>query len=76
MSTWAVEDRATAELMGVFYGQLAQGEEKRDALRHAQLHLLRGDTGYAHPYFWAPFFVAGDPGPLLLDRNPPAGQSG
>jgi CHAT domain-containing protein len=31
---------------------------KAEALRQAQLELLRGD--YAHPFFWAPFILMGN----------------
>ncbi len=64
---WAVEDESTAQLMATFYGQLAAGLGKGAALRQAQLSLL-ASTGkndrYRHPYYWAPFFLVGDTGPL------------
>ncbi len=69
LTFWAVEDRSTALLMETFYHKLAHGWTKGQALRHAQLQFLRGqgeqrDTDYSHPYFWAPFFLVGDAGPL------------
>jgi CHAT domain-containing protein/tetratricopeptide (TPR) repeat protein len=71
LSFWSVEDRSTAQLMGTFYRQLADGWTKGAALRHAQLQFIKdrrtGDAAadaYAHPYFWAPFFLVGDSGPL------------
>jgi CHAT domain-containing protein len=70
LSLWAVEDRSTAQLMTTFYGRLAQGQIKGAALRDAQLQFIRGQNGhdstalYAHPYFWAPFFLVGDTGSL------------
>ncbi len=71
LSLWAVEDRSTAGLMESFYQKLAEGWTKGAALRHAQLQLLaphgRGDVPAetsTHPYFWAPFFLVGDPGSL------------
>ncbi|MFN8489799.1 MAG: CHAT domain-containing protein [Caldilineaceae bacterium] len=65
---WAVEDQATACLMELFYKKLADGWNKHEALRHAQLCLLKGCAAdeqqaslrYRHPYFWAPFFLMGD----------------
>jgi CHAT domain-containing protein len=59
---WAVEDETTADLMHHFYHHLAAHSRKGEALRQAQCHFLTGP--YAHPYFWAPFFLVGDPGPL------------
>lgn len=61
-SLWRVEERSTAELMVAFYGALAAGQPKGAALRAAQL-ALREERG-AHPYFWAPFQLIGDHGPL------------
>ena len=69
LSLWAVEDRSTARLMESFYSRIAQGQSKGEALRAAQLDFIQGEAaaendGYPHPYFWAPFFLVGDPGPL------------
>jgi CHAT domain-containing protein len=75
LTLWAVEDRSAAALMTAFYEKLSQGWEKGAALRHAQLAFARGDwergggvhgdgDTYAHPYFWAPFYLVGDAGPL------------
>jgi CHAT domain-containing protein len=69
LTCWAVEDHSTASLMETFYRMMAQGSTKGQALRHAQLGLLREedsqeDADYSHPYFWAPFFLVGDAGPL------------
>ncbi|NEU75043.1 CHAT domain-containing protein [Hassallia byssoidea VB512170] len=54
---WSVEDESTAELMNQFYQELAQGEAKAKALRHAQLALL---AKYQTPYFWAPYVLVGN----------------
>ncbi len=65
LSLWAVEDRSTAQIMEAFYGSLAQGQGKGAALRHAQRRFLEENGGaYAHPFFWAPFCLVGDAGPL------------
>jgi CHAT domain-containing protein len=70
LSLWAVEDRSTERLMETFYAQMAQGYTKAAALRYAQLRFIQeqGDgpepAAYAHPYFWAPFFLVGDSGAL------------
>lgn len=63
---WAVADQSTGQLMQRFYGFLLQGESKASALRCAQLELLHSatDTAFSHPYFWAPFVLVGDRGPL------------
>jgi CHAT domain-containing protein/tetratricopeptide (TPR) repeat protein len=69
LSLWAVEDCSTAQLMQMFYQKLACGWTKGKALRHTQLQFLEGQqdlTGIdnSHPYFWAPFFLVGNAGPL------------
>jgi len=55
---WEIEDQSTEYLMSDFYSKLALHERKIDALRSAQLDLLR--QGYA-PYFWAGVQIVGDP---------------
>lgn len=71
-SLWPVDDRATAVLMSDFYQRLLAGESRRSALRNAA-RKLRQD--YAHPFYWAPFVVMGNPGPLfgvpLLSKTQP-----
>jgi CHAT domain-containing protein/tetratricopeptide (TPR) repeat protein len=72
LSLWAVEDRSTAHLMETLYRKLAQGWRKGAALRYAQMRFIEGQGPdgeaagdlYSHPYFWAPFFLVGDAGPL------------
>ncbi len=67
-SLWSVDDRATQVVMQSFYRHLwASGtsESAAEALRSAQRELIAGNPGetekpYAHPYFWAPFFLTGD----------------
>lgn len=64
---WAVEDQSTADLMKTFYDELATGTAKGAALRNAQLALLAGESTpekFRHPYYWAPFMLVGDAGPL------------
>jgi CHAT domain-containing protein len=72
LTLWAVEDRSTAQIMETFYRHLVDGSGKGASLRCAQMKLIRGEPElpgappgyYAHPYFWAPFFLVGDAGPL------------
>jgi CHAT domain-containing protein len=57
---WSVNDVASAELVGEFYGQLhAQPVSKAVALQRAQQKLVR-DPNRAHPYYWAPFLLIGN----------------
>lgn len=65
MSLWPVEDKATNELMKLFYHYLLKGESKVQALRAAQCSLLHHtDSTYTHPYFWAAFRLVGEVGSL------------
>lgn len=59
-SLWEVSDRSTALLMRRFYAALRAGSSKDEALRQAQLALLHGKNGAAHPYAWAAFELTGD----------------
>jgi CHAT domain-containing protein len=66
---WSVADESTAELMRSFYGELARGRSKAEALQLAQRGLIdqpKGSKvvpqGYepSHPFFWAGFVLTGD----------------
>jgi CHAT domain-containing protein len=63
VSLWNVSDASTRELMRAFYGELARGTGRAEALRRAKLQLLR-QPNFAHPYYWAAFIPAGDWTPL------------
>jgi len=57
-SLWSVSDVSTKELMAEFYKNL-KTRSKSEALRNAQLHLLK-NTYYSNPYYWAAFELIGD----------------
>ncbi len=75
-SLWKVDDRATQELMDLFYERLwSSGPRvsRLEALRQAQLTILRGghergvgivkktpDEQRVSPYYWAAFVLSGD----------------
>jgi CHAT domain-containing protein len=65
---WEVEDHATAELMTNFYENLGRKEEKTEALRQAQLTILKSGSP---PYYWAGFELDGEPRGILFDRTRP-----
>jgi CHAT domain-containing protein/Tfp pilus assembly protein PilF len=58
VSLWRAQDVSTPELMAGFYRQLVQG--KAEALRSAKLEMIAAGR-YAHPSYWAPFILVGDP---------------
>jgi tetratricopeptide (TPR) repeat protein len=55
-SLWDVDDATTAEFMRTFYAAWRSGQTLAGALRAAQLETR---ARHAHPYFWAPFQLAG-----------------
>ncbi|MEX0270507.1 tetratricopeptide repeat protein [Leptolyngbyaceae cyanobacterium UHCC 1019] len=64
-SLWSVDDKSTSELMYEFYRTLATSTAqkpmtKAEALRQAQLSLIREGGSFAHPYHWAPFILIGN----------------
>jgi CHAT domain-containing protein/Tfp pilus assembly protein PilF len=59
MSLWAVSDKATRELMVSYYRTLRQGQGRAEALRQAQLEMLK-NVNRRHPYYWASFIQSGE----------------
>lgn len=71
-SLWGIADASTAELMQRFYDNLRSGKTTSQALRAAQLELIRAplkcgaddesgcELDFRHPYYWAAFQLMGD----------------
>jgi len=60
-SLWKVDDAATAALMQNFYRFLLQeGRSPADALRQAQLKIMRQNRRWSSPYYWAAFLLQGE----------------
>jgi CHAT domain-containing protein/Flp pilus assembly protein TadD len=57
-SLWNVDSDATANLMRVFYTDLAKGSPPEQALWSAQ-QWMRQRPGWEHPYYWAGFHLYG-----------------
>ncbi len=57
VSLWAVSDASTAALMQAFYGNLAQGMTKAQALRQA---MLTTSQTYPNPSDWSAFTLLGE----------------
>jgi CHAT domain-containing protein len=54
---WDVNDRSTAEMMADLYKELGRGARPAEALRSAQLAMVRSKTVFRKPYYWGPFEV-------------------
>jgi CHAT domain-containing protein len=60
VSLWAVRDESTAELMVDLYrGMIKQGKRPAEALRAAQIEMLKRDR-WSAPHYWAPFVLQGE----------------
>lgn len=59
ISLWAVNDGATNMLMKNYYRHLWEGQGRGEALRQAQLDLLRGAPELRAPFYWAGFINSG-----------------
>ena len=60
-SLWHISDKSTAILMGEFYRELANTKvTKAEALRRAQVTLLKKYPNYERPGFWAPYVLVGN----------------
>jgi CHAT domain-containing protein len=60
-SLWHINDKSTAILMGEFYRELANTKvTKAEALRRAQVTLLKKYPNYERPGFWAPYVLVGN----------------
>jgi CHAT domain-containing protein len=57
---WEISDVASTTLMDAFYERLVSGRPVADALREAQLSMLR-DGMFEAPKLWAAFTLNGDP---------------
>ncbi|WP_169435018.1 CHAT domain-containing protein [Neolewinella persica] len=62
-SNWAVDDHATAELMGSFYERLEKGDAPHEALQHSRRAYLERHPDAA-PYKWAAFEAYGGMKPV------------
>jgi CHAT domain-containing protein len=56
---WPVDDNAARAVMESFYAGLESGKPKAQALREAQLTIMKNKDS-AHPFYWAPFVLIGN----------------
>jgi CHAT domain-containing protein len=59
MSLWSVSDKATTELMRLFYENIAKKKMSySDALREAKIFMIEKKS-YGHPFYWSAFVGSG-----------------
>ena len=68
-SLWNANDAATAKLMKLFYAGLKKGGSRSRALQQAKIALRNSGGRESHPFYWAPFILVGQGGPLQLDER-------
>jgi len=60
-SLWQIDDEATAIFIGEFYKELTNAKLTRaEALRQAQLTLIKNYPNYSRPGYWAPYVLVGN----------------
>jgi len=59
MSLWEVSDRVTRDMMTSYYAGLHRGLGRGEALRQAELEMLKRKDRQ-HPFYWASFIQAGE----------------
>ena len=64
---WEVEDSEARRVVRAFYEELRRGAGADEALRSAQLRLIRAGGRGASPQVWAAFIVTGDASPRLFE---------
>ena len=60
VTLWKVADTETRDFMVAYYQRLKAGETRGEALRQAQLQMLKSNQSN-HPFYWASFIPIGDP---------------
>jgi CHAT domain-containing protein len=69
-SQWKIAEAPTMKLTLALHRAFKEGKPKDEALRQAML-ALRRDPATAHPFYWAAFYLLGDPANPLPASTPP-----
>ncbi|MBT29540.1 MAG: hypothetical protein CMO01_07740 [Thalassobius sp.] len=70
MSLWQVNDKATADIISLFYKKLNEGLNISTSLQTAKLtYLNSSDEITAHPAYWAPMIMYGENSKLTSQVN-------
>ena len=60
VALWAIDDRATEQLMSRFYKYLVRSKSASESLHEAMKRMRCKGKGYSHVSDWAPFILIGD----------------
>jgi len=60
LSLWRASDQSTCELMENFYWHYVANRQTKTRSLQLAMQALKARPEYAHPYYWAPFFLTGD----------------
>lgn len=70
MSLWKIDEKTSSEIITNFYENLARGETKSAALRHAKLKFLKtAKDDLAAPYFWSGLVLLGNTSPIAMSSD-------
>ncbi len=66
---WAVNEKATSDLMATYYAQLSNKQTKDKAIQNAKIEYLQTCSDHkAAPYYWAAITLVGNPEAINIER--------
>jgi hypothetical protein len=66
LTLWDIDDVSANEFMRAFYRGVRSGVSLAKA---AQAAIVEVRAAFPHPYYWAPFVLVGEPGPIGTPQN-------
>ncbi|MBX2944726.1 MAG: CHAT domain-containing protein [Cyclobacteriaceae bacterium] len=71
MTLWSVDDKATADLLTLFYEEMESGNDLDYSLRNAKVTFLESDASdeLANPYYWAGLQLSGKSDQILKSNG-------
>lgn len=67
---WQVSDYQAGEILGNFYKNLLNQQDKASALANAKrTYIKNATTTYSHPFYWASYIISGDPDELSFSAG-------
>jgi len=67
---WQVSDYQAGEILGNFYKNLLNQQDKASALANAKrTYIKNATTTYSHPFYWATYIISGDPDELSFSAG-------